>query len=89
MEFNLGTLVTAIIASFLSGAALATISMLFSFSNKLGKFEAKLDIITKQLEDHIRLPTIVCSYHAKMTDDLQDVKTQTALNTQEIANNQA
>lgn len=84
MEFNLGTLVTAIIASFLSGAALATISMLFSFSSKLGKFEAKLDIIGKQLDEHTKAPTIICSYHPKFEDELSALKTQTAVNQEKI-----
>ena len=80
MEFSVGTLVAAIIASFLSGMALSSMTMLFSFSSKLTKFDTTLEILTKQLNSHVNAPTIICGYHGKLEDDVNTLKTQAALN---------
>ena len=88
MEFNLGTLVVTSIASFLVGMAASTIMMLYSFSNKLVEFRTKLDLMAAQLDKHVGAPTIICGYHQTLEKELQELKTQTAINTKDISDRQ-
>lgn len=79
MEFNLGTLVTTAIAAFISGSGLTAIAMLFNFSNKLGKFETTLDIINRQLGEHMKSPPVVCLLHQEAEKDVNSLKTRVAV----------
>ena len=84
MEFNLGTLVTAVIAAFITGMGTSALGILVAYSGRLATFSTKLDNMQDTLSQHTSAPTVYCSLHEKVIDDVQRLKTQVAIDTGRI-----
>ena len=64
------------IASFLGGALITAIGFMFAFVSRLTKVETNIDNLCKNMDAHIKAPSIPCSLHTDMMQKLAILETQ-------------